>query len=68
MSDQKSPWERPIFVASLARSGSTLLQRVINIHSGITRWIADGGMLHGVNDTIRGFIRHFVLEKHKNGC
>lgn len=67
MSDQKSPWERPIFVASLARSGSTLLQRVINVHPGITIWGEHGGMLKGITDAVRGSTQEFVVKNLKSG-
>ena len=41
-------WNRPIFIASMGRSGSTLLQRVLNVHPGITIWGEHGGFLSGV--------------------
>jgi len=43
-----SRWNRPIFIASMGRSGSTLLQRVINVHSEITIWGEHGGFLSGI--------------------
>ena len=42
-----SRWDRPIFVASMGRSGSTLLQRLLNVHPDITIWGEHGGFLHG---------------------
>lgn len=47
-SDIPDRWNRPIFVASMGRSGSTLLQRVLNVHPDITVWGEHGGMLSGV--------------------
>lgn len=41
-------WNRPIFVASMGRSGSTLLQRVLNVHPEITIWGEHGGFLSGI--------------------
>lgn len=41
-------WRQPIFVASMGRSGSTLLQRVLNVHPDITIWGEHGGFLSGV--------------------
>lgn len=41
-------WNRPIFVASMGRSGSTLLQRVLNLHPEITIWGEHGGFLSGL--------------------
>ncbi len=43
-----SRWQRPIFVASMGRSGSTLLQRILNVHPAITIWGEHGGFLSGV--------------------
>lgn len=51
MSDTSSDrWESPIFVASLGRSGSTLLQRVLNVHPQVTIWGEHGGMLKGITE------------------
>ena len=41
-------WNRPIFVASMGRSGSTLLQRVLNVHPEVTIWGEHGGFLSGL--------------------
>ena len=41
-------WNHPIFVASMGRSGSTLLQRVLNVHPQITIWGEHGGFLSGM--------------------
>ncbi len=41
-------WNRPIFVASMGRSGSTLLQRVLNLHPDVTIWGEHGGFLSGL--------------------
>ena len=41
-------WNRPIFVASMGRSGSTLLQRILNVHPDITVWGEHGGFLTGI--------------------
>ncbi len=43
-----SRWNRPIFVASMGRSGSTLLQRVLNVHPEITIWGEHAGFLSGI--------------------
>ncbi len=41
-------WQRPIFVASMGRSGSTLLQRVLNVHPDLTIWGEHAGFLSGI--------------------
>lgn len=41
-------WERPIIVASMGRSGSTLLQRLLNVHPEVTIWGEHGGFLRGL--------------------
>ena len=48
MSHTGSAWERPVFIASMGRSGSTLLQRVLNVHPQLTIWGEHGGMLTGM--------------------
>ena len=48
LSEVPERWNRPIFMASLGRSGSTLLQRLLNVHPGITIWGEHGGFLKGV--------------------
>ena len=68
MSDQTpSRWQRPIFVASLGRSGSTLLQRVLNVHPDITIWGEHGGMLKGVTATVRASQDEFVVKNLDTG-
>lgn len=52
MSHTPSPWERPVFIASMGRSGSTLLQRVLNVHPQLTIWGEHGGMLSGLTASI----------------
>ena len=46
--DVPERWNRPIFVASMGRSGSTLLQRILNVHPDITIWGEHGGFLAGI--------------------
>lgn len=41
-------WDSPVFVASMGRSGSTLLQRVLNVHPELTIWGEHGGFLKGL--------------------
>lgn len=41
-------WNRPIFIASMGRSGSTLLQRVLNVHPKVTIWGEHAGFLTGI--------------------
>lgn len=45
------PWDRPIFVASVTRSGSTLLQRILNVHPDVAIWGEHNGALAGLCDT-----------------
>jgi len=60
------PTERPIIVVSVGRSGSTLVQRLLNAHPLITVWGEHGGFLTHLaaahsrvvsNETIRGNIQ-----------
>lgn len=51
--DHPARWERPVFVASMGRSGSTLLQRLLNVHPGITIWGEHGGFLRGLAEAYR---------------
>lgn len=44
-------WDRPVFVASMGRSGSTLLQRLLNVHPNLTIWGEHGGFLKGLLDS-----------------
>ena len=68
MSDQTpSRWQRPIFVASLGRSGSTLLQRVLNAHPDITIWGEHGGMLKGITATVRASQDELVVKNLDTG-
>lgn len=46
-------WNRPIFVASMGRSGSTLLQRLLNVHPQLTIWGEHGGFLKGIIEAQR---------------
>jgi len=46
-------WQQPIFIASMGRSGSTLLQRVLNVHPDITIWGEHGGFLSGILTSYR---------------
>jgi len=46
-------WKRPIFIASMGRSGSTLLQRVLNTHPEVTIWGEHGGFLSGMLSSYR---------------
>lgn len=46
-----SRWDRPVFVASMGRSGSTLLQRLLNVHPELTIWGEHGGFLKGLLDS-----------------
>jgi hypothetical protein len=48
-----SPWDRPVFVASMGRSGSTLLQRLLNVHPQLTIWGEHGGFLKGISEAYR---------------
>ncbi len=41
-------WAQPIFVASMGRSGSTLLQRLLNVHPQVTIWGEHAGFLTGI--------------------
>jgi hypothetical protein len=51
--DHPARWERPVFVASMGRSGSTLLQRLLNVHAGLTIWGEHGGFLKGITEAYR---------------
>ena len=44
-------WDRPVFVASMGRSGSTLLQRLLNVHPDLTIWGEHGAFLSGILDS-----------------
>ena len=46
--DVPDRWSRPVFLASMGRSGSTLLQRLLNVHPEITIWGEHGGFLSGI--------------------
>jgi hypothetical protein len=46
-------WNSPVFVASMGRSGSTLLQRVMNVHPDLTIWGEHGGFLKGLAEAHR---------------
>ncbi len=46
-------WDRPVFVASMGRSGSTLLQRLLNVHPALTIWGEHGGFMRGVTEAYR---------------
>lgn len=46
--DIPTRWNQPIFVASMGRSGSTLLQRVLNVHPEVTIWGEHAGFLSGI--------------------
>lgn len=46
-------WDRPVFVASMGRSGSTLLQRLLNVHPALTIWGEHGGFLKGLTEAYR---------------
>ena len=48
-----SGWDRPVFVASMGRSGSTLLQRLLNVHPRLTIWGEHGGFLKGIAEAYR---------------
>ncbi len=51
--EESERWNRPVFVASMGRSGSTLLQRVLNVHPDITIWGEHGGFLSGILQSYR---------------
>lgn len=48
MSSHPARWNQPVVVASMGRSGSTLLQRVLNVHPQLTIWGEHGAFLKGV--------------------
>ncbi len=48
MSSHPTRWHQPVFVASMGRSGSTLLQRVLNVHPQLTVWGEHGAFLKGI--------------------
>lgn len=48
MTSTSDRWARPIFIASMGRSGSTLLQRVLNVHPSVTIWGEHAGFLSGI--------------------
>ena len=50
--DATTLWERPIFIGSMSRSGSTLLQRVLNTHPGLAIWGEHGGLLTGITKSL----------------
>jgi len=37
----------------MGRSGSTLLQRLLNVHAGLTIWGEHGGFLKGITEAYR---------------
>jgi hypothetical protein len=43
--DHLSPHDRPVFMLSLGRSGSTFVQRVLNAHPGLTMWGEHNGVI-----------------------
>lgn len=60
-------WNRPIFVASMGRSGSTLLQRVLNVHPRITIWGEHGGFLSGILQSYVAARRPDTIENLRAG-
>ena len=46
-------WDRPVFVASMGRSGSTLLQRLLNVNPLLTIWGEHGGFMRGIAEAYR---------------
>lgn len=55
--------ERPIIIASLGRSGSTLLQRLLNAHPDIAIWGEHAGYLTHVVDLIENTIEDDAFRK-----
>lgn len=51
-------WDRPIIVLSQGRSGSTLLQRLLNVHPDLTVWGEHGAFLKGVASAHRLIVDH----------
>lgn len=60
-------WNRPIFVASMGRSGSTLLQRVLNVHPEITIWGEHAGFLSGILQSLDVAAGDAAVENLKEG-
>ncbi len=63
MPSNLTPWERPVFVVSTGRSGSTLLQRVLNVHPDLTIWGEHAGMISGL---VKSLDSVFHPAAHKN--
>lgn len=65
--DVPTRWNRPIFVASMGRSGSTLLQRVLNVHPEITIWGEHGGFLTGLLESYESIASPATAENVTDG-
>jgi hypothetical protein len=53
--------DSPVFVLSTGRSGSTLVQRVLNCHSGLVVWGEHHGLVNGLADAFAG-----MADPHEN--
>lgn len=53
--------DRPIFLISSARSGTTWLQKIINVHPSIVMWGEHSGFLRGVSESYQSVMNEKLI-------